>query len=664
MASDTVPASSGAPEPPAHAPTNGIPQPAAAGGGWLAGALAAVDPARPTFDLTPQTAADGQHSGASMLGSGGSSADFHDGGTPAADGGTNSTSAGGQDKGVLRAFAHAAIERWRQGGQARLKALDIQKEKAKALQVKEARTSTVNRSEKLVGGTTGTNTSNNASKGSDTKTSAVKKDHASGGKTNGSGAGGRSGPAGQGGGAGRGNGSAGSGTGKQNAGHTDTKNAPGKGGTGATGSKNGPAGSSGSNSGAGKAGPQGNAGKPGKDGKTPAGGGSNGPAGSTSPAKQPGATGKDNKPPAKTLPKDTTAERPWEKTTKTSDPKKTPGTPGGPGGPGGGAGTNTGPGKTPTPGRDKPINLEKNPDTKGGDKTTTKPGTGSTDPKKAPESGKTDPKQTSAPGGTTVNTQSAREAGYRDGTRIGRVEAKVGAWRDGVADGRSDIKEAAAKEKERLDKARQQRKQTPPAAPTPTPTPVPPKPTIPPKPSTPPPPPDPRTILMKPKETPVTAPPATPVQVKNTNPTHLELGGGADRQFISRGEVRNLAGHQRNLAGRKDTLTKIAERAKAYQAHAQQQTKQITNYLEQARSAKKKGGEKVIAELARLEEASKLQEAKAAEVVKRAVRAADSCSAVSANLDVRYAGIYRAAADSPDGPAELNYYRDLGYAHA
>lgn len=682
MASDTVPA---VPPPHPHAPDDsgatGLPgapaqpAPAPAGGGWLAGTLAAVDPARPTFDLNPHAGADGQDGAAAALSTGGSSADFHNDGTTPANGSTGSgTGSGGQDKGVLRAFAHAAIERWRQGGQARLKTLDIQKERAKALQVKEARTSTVNRSEKLVGGTTGTNTTNNASKGSDTKTSAAKKDHTSGGKTNSSGAGGRSGPAGHGGGAGRGgshhnnpqnrgtgSGGAGSKDGSGTAKQPSGKNDPKAGGGG----KNGPAGSSGS--GAGKPGPQGNAGKPGKDGKTPTGGTSNGTSG---PAGATGSTGKDNKPPVKTFPKDTTTDRPWKKTPDTTSPKNAPGAPGATGGTGG---TNTGPGKTPAPGGGtQPVDLKKNPDTKGGTKTPPKPATGTDRPdlKKTPGPAKPDPKttpaQAPAPGGTTVNTQAAREAGYRDGSRAGKAAAHAAAYKDGVKDGWKDTKEAAARDKARLDQAHANRKQqqTPAKKQIPPKPPTPPLQTIPPKPTTPPPAPDPRTLLMKPKEQPVTTPaPLTPVQVTGGSAANLYLGDGADRPTIGRGEVRTLKQYQRLLTAKCDRMTRVADGTKALQAHAEEQAKQVTKLREQAKAVQ--GGEKLVAALTRLEEAALIQARKAAEIHKRAVRGAENTRVLNANTETRYGGMYRAVVNSDETvPAKMTFYKEGSTSHA
>ncbi|NUQ95888.1 MAG: hypothetical protein HOY79_04765 [Streptomyces sp.] len=660
MASDTVPASPGLPEPPAHPPANGIPQPARQGGGWLGGALAAVDPARPTFNLNPTT--DGAGDDTATLTQGGSSADFHTDGDQTTSDGT--TSSGSTDKSVLRAFAHAAIERWRKGADARNKALDIQKEKAKALQVKEARTT--NRSEKIVGGNTSTGATNNASKGSDTKTSAVKKDHASGGKSNGSsvgggrsGAGGRSGPAGSGGagtktnhGSKTGNHSGGtdkaahrSGPGIRSAARDrvadrvrngpkpkDTKDPKPQTENRSTGPvrsavqdrvadriRNGPRD---------KAAPKGD-GK-GSTSHTHSGAGKT-PTPKTSTSTCGTGSGIDMTKPKKD---------PADKTTQSGTPKA------GSGGAGGAGGTNTGTGKDPktptTGGGTKPADLtKKNPDTKGGP---TK-----LDPKTP--TGKPDPtKTTPSPSRTTVDTKASREAGYRDGTRIGKVKAHVGAYTDGVKDGKADMQEAAARDKARLDQARQQRRQPPPA-------PIPPKPTVPPKPSVPPAP-DPRTILHKPKETPVAPASSTaaPIKVDRIDDKNLHLGDGAARTTIGRGEVRRLKDFERQFTVKADTMTRIGDAAKMFAANDAERTKAITYLMEQARAVD--GGEDLIADLTRLQEAATVREAKAAELHRQAVRGADNTRTLLANVETRYGGMYQAVVDSPrTKPAESAYYR-------
>lgn len=672
MASDTVPA---VPPQPPHDPAvgatgAGIPnlpggpaQPAGQDGGWLGGLLTAVDPARPTFDLNPATppAGDGHADGATLLPQGTSSADFHGQNDPTAGtSGTNSSS--GQEKGIWRAWLLAGAERWRKGADARNKMLDIQKAKATALQVKESRT--VNRSEKIVGGNTGTNASNNQAKSLNNKTSAAKKDHAGGSKTNGNGGsgGGRSGAgshSGHGSSGGGRHGASGSGTGGKHTPKTDH-------GKGAPGTKSA---GSGSGGGAGKAGKDGAPGKTGKDTKAHQ---SNSTSGK-SPKPQTTTTcgdasgismTKDNKPkPEKTKGADTTPGG-------TSGGGKNP--PAGPAGKGdgapGGTGGSAGAGKTPTPGSGtKPVDPgKKNPDTKGGAKNTpAKPGAPTPDLKKTPA--KPDPKTTTpaqapAAPGPKVNTQPSREAGYRDGTRLGKAEAHVQAWRDGVRDGRNDIKEAADKEKKRLDQAHARRKQQPPAPAVPAPTmpAAPAKPAIPPKPTTPPPTPDPRTILMKPKEQPVTATAPTqtgptPVKVDHIDATHLRLGEGAARQYISRGEVRTLKQFERRLEARATAMMKVAERTKSLHAEAVEKATKAARLQEAAKAVK--GGEKVAVALLRLQENAQIQALKAQELHRRALRAADNTRALLANAKTRYEPLYRAVVDSPEtSPAETAFY--------
>lgn len=657
MASTTAPAA--IPDPPNHPPaTPADPTQAPTPRPSL---FAAVDPARPTGDddgfLLPPTTA-GDDTLLMQTPDGPSSDAFHD--KPGDPNSSTGSDSGGQENGVVRAWLLAGAERWRKGADARNKALDIRKAKAQALQIKRAET--VNRSEKIVGGNTSTGSRTDSGKSSSSKTS--------GGGTSGQGGTGRSGSGGSGGGrsggssrgpaGGSGSGSGGgAGRGPSGTQRKDTKNTNGGSGSG-SGGKSWKDNASHKSAGGGKDVKNRSAGSGGGKGshvehktarETP-------PDRTRTPKtdKNPSAGPKTAKNDTTTTTKSDKAAPPTSssgagktdsttpKAAKTGKETDTCGT---------ASGidltktkkSKTADGKTAPPNSPTPDGPVKNPDTKGG----TKPGTDAGKP---------------GPGGPSLNTQPAREAGYRDGTRIGKAEAHVRAYTDGVRDGRNDIRKAADRDKARLDKAREQRKQptTPPPA-------IPPKPNHPPKPTAPPTTPDPRTILMKPKETPVATqtPQPTgpvPIQVTSSSPAYLALGAGSDRTYIRRGEVRNLAGHQHRLAGRKDTVTKIAERAKVYEAHAQQQTKKITHYLEQARSSKVKGGEKVIAELAKLEEASKIQEAKAREVVKRAERSADACAAVSANLEVRYGDVYRVAANSAEGPAEFNYYRDLGYVNA
>jgi hypothetical protein len=578
--------------------------------------------------------------------------------------GTTSTSKNAQDKSVVRAWLLAGAERWRKGADARNKMLDIKKAKATALQVKETRS--VNRSEKIVGGSTntGSNTSNNAAKSLDNKTS--KKD--SGGK----GAGGSSnGAAGRGGGSGSGgsaggsrNGAGGTGSGSRNSSgggrgtNSGSGSGSGKGSGGAGGHKSNGAGGKGSDGPSGKQGPSGTSGKTGKD-STSRNGSSNAGKTPKTPRTETTATcgdgsgismTKDKKPSRKTDDTPAGSGKPSPAGGAKDTGAKGTGRPGGAGGPG----KTTAPAPAPAPGSGaaKPDLSKKNPDTKGGHKPS---GKTTPDPKTTP---KPKPAPAPVPAGKRIPTQATREAGYRDGTRVGKAVAHAEAYKDGVKDGFRDTKEAADRDKKRLDAAHAARKQQP------NPPAVPPKPTAPPKPTSPPT--DPRT---KPKEQPVTAPAssadhhptqtgpkqATPIPVKNIDANRLELGDGANRQHISRGELRNLKQYERRLETKNDTMTKISDATKGLAEHAVGQAQYATQLAEAAAGVV--GGDKLVGALTRIQEAAAVQAAAASLINKRAVRAKDGCAAVLANVETRYGAMYQAVVDSPEtAPAETSFY--------
>jgi hypothetical protein len=609
MASDTVPAAVPGPGDPADTP-QASPQTNQARG--FAGLLSAVDPARSAFDLNPTLGTPAQDT--TKTESAGSSADYHNTENPQENSTKNSSSTNArQERGVIRAWLLAGAERWRKGGDARLKALDIKKARAAAFQVKEART--VNRSEKIVGGSTNTGTNNQSNAGKTLDNKASKKDSSSGPKNSSDRA--KNGPAGRSG----NSGAAGSGGG---AGGRGTTNGP-------SGSKTG-AGTSGGRStdtkGAGSPGPSktDNA-KPDKDpkgpkGPTASGGGSKGGEGGKPGPKGPaGRSGKDG-----------------NAGDGASNDKTKPG-----------AGPSAGNSKKTAAGDDasKKTDLEK----KDGKKD------GKTDPaKQAPSKGPENPDKsrtdltktdrTKTPGtGKRLNVQPSREAGYRDGTRAATVAAHVSAWRDGTKDGWADTQQAATREKHRLDKAHQQRKQE------------------------------------REKDQPVTGassadyhpapaqtapqtgtqPHAAPVEVTGIDATHIQLGDGAARTHISRGEVRSLRKFQQTLQNKTNTMTRVADATRTLEAHANEQVRKVTTLLEQAKAVK--GGDKLVTALTKLEDAAKVQAGHAAEIHKRAVRAAEACKALHANTETRYGGIYKAVVDSPlTAPAEMMFYKEMAHA--
>lgn len=651
MASDTAPAAVPAPtSPPGPAPATAPEQPA----GGLAGLLSAIDPVRsdPLSFHLPDSATD-LHAAAGTGGAGASSADFdHDPASPKQSASKDSSTA--QETRIWRAWMLAGAERWRKGADARNKALDIRKAQAQALQIKRAET--VNRSEKIVGGNTSTGSRTDAGKSSSSKTSnsgGPKGNSGTGGTGSGGGGGGRSGgssrgPAGggSGGGAGRGQ----SGTHRK-----DTKNANG-----------------GSGSGAG--------GKGWKDNAThkSAGGGKdvkNGPAGGGKGSHVEHKTARETPPDRTRTPKadkTPTAPKPAKTDTTTRTTKTDKAAP-----PAGSPGADKNTSRTPKAGKETDtcgkasgIDLTKDKKSKGADGKTTPPSSPTPDgTAKAPDAksgtktpptlkkdsqGRPDTPKPGAgkpgSGGPSVNTQPSREAGHRDGIRLGKAVSHAEAYKDGLRDGYRDTRTVAAQEKDRLDKAHAARK-TPPPPPGPV---VPPKPTAPPKPDLT----KPDRDKPTPKDQPMTA---TPVQVKSINANTLELGNGAARPTINRGEVRTLRNYQNRLKDKTDIMNQVAETTRVLEQHAIEQAKKVINLVELAKGVR--GGDKLNAALAKLEEAAKTQAAQAAAINQRATRAADACTALSANVETRYGDMYKAVVNSPETvPAELAYYQEMSNA--
>jgi hypothetical protein len=652
MASDTVPAAAPGPaDPGTGTPSATDPTSPHTPQGGLTGLLAPIQPAR--FSIDPANAGDAPTAAGTSDTTGLSSADFHD-----ADGQNttqnNSNSSGKQQQSIWRAWMLAGAERWKKGADARNKALDIKKARAQALQIKESRT--VNRSEKVVSGSSGSGNSSqgNAGKSLNSKSSHGSKGSGSAGPKNGTanrhsngssggnttrrtGRAGGSGGSGSGGGGARPNGStssgkptssgrdtsrsgtSGSGTAKPSSTTKDpakpskTDGAkPGPGGSGSSGRSGGQgsSGSAGGKSGGGTAGkgPAGKDGKPGKDAPSHT---STTKAAKNQPSPK-GQQGHDAKP-SKTNGKPAQAARKVDLTKKPSskDPEK--------------------PGNTGKTDPASPAPASKD-NTAPGDKKQTAPNAA----KKAPaaDASKTQPAPTGPVGKRRLNTQESREAGYRDGVRAAVVASHVGAWRDGVRDGWTDTKQEAAREKARLDQAHTDRKNTP------TPTPAQ-QPKVPPMPS----------------EQPTAHQGPQPIQVTAVTQDGVNLGAGANRTHLGHGEVRSLKHFERALTAKSDTMARIAEGSLALQAHAEQQLKHITAITEQARQVE--GGEKLLSALLKLEEAAKTQASSANEIVTRAARAHEACNVLIVNVDTRYGPIYKAVVDSGlIAPANMHYYKD------
>ncbi|MEW2402145.1 hypothetical protein [Streptomyces sp. NPDC046862] len=716
MSADTAPAAVPDPNQPPTAAPNSAHTGAQDGpqAGLFASMAAPVQPARSAaFTLNPTTAQTG--TGAEDAAVNGASSDAFQGDhTPDNTSGKNTVGTR-QQQSVVRTWLLAAAKRWEKGADARNKALDLKKARAQAVQVKESRQVTVNRS----GGFLGNSPSGKGSGGSGGGGKSLNSKSGSGGGSKGpkSSSGSRNNSAdgsgrgtGSGGGAGRGPSSSGGGRGghgpgsNRSSGGKDHSSSPSKsskdhgGGSG----KNSKADSGKSSSGGSKdsssgSGASSGSGKPG-GGKSS--GGSSGTSGSSGAKGSADGTGKNNTGPSSNSGA-STGKEPGSKSSGSSDqasPKGTSSTGSGNSATGSkGSPTSTGAGCLVTPEEAKQLRKNKNAKDSKADKPK------DTDDTSQPK--KTDP-AARQPGsdGVPVSTQESREAGYRDGVRAGTAVAHVQAYKDGVKDGYRDRKEIADQEKARLDKAHADHKQQ---QPTPSPV-IPPKPNHPPKPTNPPTIPDPRTEDSKnqpsnteqtpsrdkpaaartgtepkqdrtptPKGQPMpqassadhqpTAPGkrttsnATPIQVKNVGASYVELGAGADRERISQGEVRTLKAFERRFAAKADTMVRAIEAARAMKAQAEDQIKRVIWWVEQAKTVE--GGDDLVSALTKLEEAAQVQVGTAEEIMRRAARSADACQALLANVETRYGSIYKAVVDSKNtAPAVVSYYREMANA--
>ncbi|MGW5529404.1 hypothetical protein [Streptomyces xanthochromogenes] len=593
MTTDTVPAAVPGPDgPPAAGPSAG---PVTS---MLASLMAPVDPARPTFDITPPAGAataTGQAGDTPIPG--GSSAAYHGDNDTSGTGTSDTTSSRIEKKGIWRAWLLAGAARWGKGGGALNKRLDVAKAKAQSRQVKEARTVTMNRSGGLA-------PRNSAATGPGGKSLNSKGNHGSSGKGAGKSNGNGHGPAGHSGNAGHG----GSGPGRGGGG--------GRGSSGASGNSNG----GGRSGGGGAAKAPAAAPKPAND-HTPKNGGTGTGGTGTSGAKgAEGSAGKD-------------------------------GRGGGAGSSGGSAGGSSTAGTKPsassggsttgkdTAGRDGHTGK----DTQGAGSSGSKGATGAPGtPGKAGGSGSggaAGSRGASGSGGHAAPTahhaaktpmQKTREAGYHDGALVAGAAAHVKAYGAGVKDGWSDRTEHAKREQARLDKAHADRKQQR----------------------------DHDRATRDKKEQPVGSsadfhkPEPIPATVDGNT---VHLGEGAARDSLTRGEVRTLKSFERLLDDKTGRLNKFADMTKGLKAHAAEQEKRATTVLEQAKASE--AGEKVIGTLVRLRDDAKAQVAKAEELHTRAERGRDGCTVLLTNVETRYGDMYKAVVNSPETtPAETSFY--------
>lgn len=607
MASDTVPAAVTGPDDEAGSTTPAVPQQQPRG---LAGLLSAVDPARPAFDLNPTLGGAQDTTAAST-----SSADYH--GSENAESTDTKTRSGGTGKSgqsVIRAWLLAGAERWKQGGVARNKRLDMKKAQHQANQVKETRTVTVNKAPGIRsgGGASGGSGGGKGPAGKSLNSKTRSSGSSSTGPKNTNGSRGSS-SHGSGGGTGRGPGS-GSGhkshTTRSNGSHSGSSTTPKQ---TTSGTRHGgdlkprPKTDTSKTSG-----PQSTKGSSGKS-STASGGGTGGKPGKTGPQGSAGSSGK--------APSSGQAGKSGSKTSPSPTGSR-----------GSGSGTTPSKGSSDPQGQQgkgSKISLKKKRDPQTGKTTPSAGQTPQTSTDKTSKTNKTAPTTF----GKRLNTQTSRETGYRDGTRAATLTAHVQAWGHGVRDGWNDTQKAAAAEKTRLDKAHTDRNNT-------------------------------RTPQRAEETTvPTPAPTVTPIEVVGTDSKTIYLGAGAARSSVSRGEVRNFVTFLARLEDKTTTMTKIAEATKGLEAEAEAQATEATQLLEGAKQAE--GGEHLLGKLAKLAEAATVQAGKAGEVHKRALRAAEACKTLLANVTTRYQPIFKAVIDSPETrPAELAFYRDHGYAPA
>ena len=578
MATDTAPpVPEGPPDPSTSPAASTVPAPAG-DTGIMAALMAAVEPARPVTapgagarpagddpvaKADPDEVVDRSSPGVT-------SASFK---APQDLAGAGSDAAGTRYKeGVFKTLIRVGATRWAKGGGTANKRLDLEKTRAGAHQVKEARTTTVIKSPGLP--------TRNGSGGA-----------GGGGRNSGGNGGGNSGRHST------GNGSTGTGGGGR--GSSGSNGSGGSGGGRGT-SGNGGGGSSRDSGSKGKDGSSGNAGAGGKAGKDGKAGSSGSGGGSTSGGSSGGSSG------------DSKGKAGKGKGAK-ADLKK--------GGDGQGSGGCSGSG--------------------GGSSSSGKGGAA------AHGSNGTD---------NRTPLQRSRETGHGDGSAVRNAVDHVKAYAKGAKDGYQDKKEENGKEHARLDKTHAQRKTKQQTLKKD----------------------DPKqqgaTVTGPGGQTLVIAPPdegddgvstdVKPFLVKEIDANTLTLGTEGARGVISRKELRNFKQYERKLEAKENHLVKVADACKSLEAAAEDEAKGCQELADQAKAVE--GGEKLAAKLTKLADQAKAQAAEAAELHKRAKRAAEMCKVVLTNIGTRYAPLYKAVVDSDETkPAELRFYNDKGsYAPA
>ncbi|WP_371606835.1 hypothetical protein OG725_37010 (plasmid) [Streptomyces sp. NBC_01213] len=628
MATDTAPpVPAGPPDPPAVPAASTAPAPTG-DTGIMAALMAAVEPARPvtaTAGARPEgddPAAKADPDGVVDRSSPGVTSEQFK--APEDLTGAGSDAAGAKHKeGVFKTLIRAGATRWAKGGGTANKRLDLEKARAGAHQVKEARTTTVMKSPGLPtrnssggsgggGRNSGGNSGGNSGRNS-TGTGSTGTGRGGSGGTTGGGGRGSSGSNGNGGsGSGRGTSTNGGGSSPKDTGPKGPKDSAGKG-------KDGSSGNAGSG------------GKTGKDGKAGASG--NG-GGSTSGGSSGGNSG-------------TSKDRADKDKGSKADLTKG----GGSGqGSGGSSGSSGGSGKNGGSSGGSGSGKSGSSGSGGGSGSSGSSG-------KSGGSGKNGGSGNSS-NGTDDRTplQRSRETGHGDGSAVRNAVDHVKAYAQGTKDGYQEKKEENGKEHARLDKAHadHKAKQQDPKKDDPK---------------------QQGTAVTGPSgQTIVIAPPergddgvstdVKPLLVKEIDVNTLTLGTDGARGSVSRKELRNFKQYERKLEAKEDHLIKVADACKSLEAAAEDEAKDCQELADQAKGVE--GGEKLAAKLTRLADAAKAQATEAAELAKRAKRAAEMCKVVMTNIGTRYAPLYKAVVDSDETkPAELRFYNDKGsYAPA
>lgn len=148
-----------------------------------------------------------------------------------------------------------------------------------------------------------------------------------------------------------------------------------------------------------------------------------------------------------------------------------------------------------------------------------------------------------------------------------------------------------------------------------------------------------------------------PVQVKGASAWGVQLGDGAARNSLSRGEVRTMKQLERYLEQCVREMQKAAEVARVIADRAAEDYHKARDLAEKTRTVK--GGERLLPKLDRLAEQALLRAQKAGESKRGYMTAADRGTALLSNLKHRDGQIYQAVLDSPETqPAEMQFYKD------